>query len=227
LKKTPVKRLDILFYDKLIYIALLVPGEGLMKSILSLSVLAVFSSSFFCEAFGATLAKPGESTTIVRAETDEIPGKTATLSVTREGNGSLSWLDYVGFDGIPIKFSISELISNNVVINKATRLLDFKSMTVINGTDVTYIRLEPGFSNLNGGFGTLRFLSNGISNSYLNFRFKLSVHGETISLESIPDLTDPDSDKNKMSGEFNYLFMKRKTFWGQTIGLSEIQPSLK
>jgi hypothetical protein len=102
-----------------------------------------------------------------------------------------------------------------------------QTLSNINGTDVTYLNVEPDFNPSTGGHGVLKFLNNGVTNTYLNFRFIVILQGGKISLKADANLQDPSSDKNAYLDYFNYIYLKKKMFMGQMVGVASLLPSVK
>lgn len=175
----------------------------------ALSLLLTFS---FSKSFADEQAV--NQITLATVESDAFSG-TGKLSVTVDDAGIMSELVFLDLDGNLKKYSIDQLRHTPQVLSN------------IDGRDITYLSLDQDFNPGTGGHGTVRFLNSGLSDTYLNFRFILIVQGGKMSVVSQPNLKDPDSDRNSYSKAFNYLFLKKNTIFGQTVGVSEIIPSMK
>ncbi len=177
---------------------------------------SLYSADFMAELEQAILAAFA-SETVVTIETDVYTG-TAKLDILRATDGSLTGLSYAGPDGTTTAFQLDDLRNN------------FKVLKNLDGHDAVLLKVDPAFSAQKGGHAILRVLRNGISNEFKNFRVLVKVGAKIeakIEMVSDPDLNDPDSDKNAYSGPFNYVFMKKNTVFGMTIGIDEIVPQLR
>lgn len=152
--------------------------------------------------------------TLATVESDAFSG-TGSLSVSTDNSGTITELIFLDLDGNIKKYSVDLLRHTPQVLSN------------INGRDITYLSLDQDFNPGTGGHGTVRFLNSGLSNTYLNFRFVLIVQSGKMSVVSQPNRNDPDSDRNSFSSAFNYLFLKKNTIFGQTVGVSEIIPSMR
>lgn len=94
------------------------------------------------------------------------------------------------------------------------------------GHDVLFVTVESDFNAAKGGHANVRFLSNGMSGTYKNFRISIDV-GASIVLRSDPNSSDSDSDGNSYTSVFNQIFMARNAMFGKTVGIAKITPSLQ
>jgi hypothetical protein len=92
------------------------------------------------------------------------------------------------------------------------------------GHDVLLLSIESDFDPRAGGHANVRFLQNGASGTYKDFRVLIQVQGH-IAVSSDPNSDDPDSDNNEYTGVFNTLFLAKNTFFGITVGIDKVVPS--
>lgn len=148
----------------------------------------------------------------VSVTTDAYPG-TETMTINRDSSGLIESLVYVHVDGTSVTYNLAQLQTGPQLLK------------VYANHNVTYISAESDFSAAQGGHVNVRFMNNGITGSYKNFRVLMTVQGSQISLRSDPDPKDPQSDQNSYTGEFNRLFMQKFTFLGQLAGIAKVVPS--
>ncbi|MCM2278236.1 MAG: hypothetical protein NDJ89_09190 [Oligoflexia bacterium] len=153
-------------------------------------------------------------TRVVTVTTDAFPG-VSTLDVVRGEMDEFKGMIYRGNDGAVVELSLAQLRAKPQVIKR------------IDDHDVIYLGVEKDFEETRGGHANMRFLASGISGDYRNFRILLETQGQSLVLRSDPNFKDPESDRNSFTSVFNRLFLRKATFWGRTIGIEEVRPSLQ
>lgn len=148
---------------------------------------------------------------VLTIESDATPEATL-VSVGMDSSGNMTSLTSTASTGNVVTFSLEQL-------RQAPRV--FKTMS---GRDVVYFNIESDFNPRSGGHANLRFLQNGISGTYKNFRIHVIAQGQGISLVSEPNPRDPESDENRSTSGFNYLYMNKNTIWGRVIGIESVIP---
>lgn len=73
----------------------------------------------------------------------------------------------------------------------------------------------------------MRYLQNGMTGAYKNFRMLLDVQGSDIVLRGDSNPDDIDSDKNTYESIFNHLFLEKNYVFGKVVGLSKVVPSVR
>lgn len=158
------------------------------------------------------------ATTVASIETDAYAG-VANLEVTQDSLGLITGVIYRDVDGTATQLALAQLYQGPQVISE------------VNGTAVVLASVENDFEPGTGGYGNVRLLKDIMAKTYMNFRFSLSVIGtgaaKKLSLSSEPNLRDPESDRNPFRGPFNYIFLKSRTFLGQTVGIASVTPSFR
>jgi hypothetical protein len=146
--------------------------------------------------------------------TDAYIGSTYVISVDRADSGEVTELTYKRDSGAIAKFSV-EMLENapQVLLNDE-------------GRDIILLSLEKDFNARQGGHGIVRYLHNGATGNYKDFRILIDVQKDIV-MRSDPNSSDPDSDKNGYTGAFNHIFMKKRTVLGKTIGIDHFEPSEK
>lgn len=160
----------------------------------------------------SSIAHADATTRVVSVVTDAYAG-TEYLDVNRDASGAMTSMVYSPIGASPFTLSTQQLLSGPQLIKQ------------LNGHNITYLSLDSDFNENTGGHAELRFLSNGITGAYLNFRILIQLEGNTITLRSDPNSSDPNSDHNAYTSVFNHLFMAKKTLLGQDIGISQVEPS--
>lgn len=168
--------------------------------------LLILSASVSAVAFADT------QTTILTVETDAYEG-TSFIDIVRTDQGSIKAMVYRPFGHPTEILSLDQLKLPNVLKRVSDR-------------DIVLLSVEPAFSAEKGGYATIRFLNSGISGTYRNFRILIENQKEVI-LRSDPDRNDPETDDNSYTSVFNYLFLKKNTFFGKLIGIDEVEPSMR
>lgn len=158
------------------------------------------------------MAHADTTTRVVSVDTDAYSG-TEYLDVNRDATGVMTSMVYSPINATPFTLTTQQLLSGPQLIK------------TLNGHNITYLSLDSDFNENTGGHAELKFLSNGITGSYLNFRILIQLEGNTITLRSDPNPSDPSSDKNSYTSVFNHLFMAKKTLLGQDIGIQQVEPS--
>lgn len=146
-------------------------------------------------------------------ETDANPG-TTKLMVIRDG-ALLKGVYYEGHDGRTVTLSLEQMRQGPQVLKQSS------------GRDVILMSVERDFTAEKGGHANVRFLRNGISGTYKNFRVFLDIQGGKVVLRSDPNPRDPESDNNAYTSVFNYLYMKKNTVLGKTVGVEFVQPAMR
>jgi hypothetical protein len=90
---------------------------------------------------------------------------------------------------------------------------------------VVLLSLERDFNPAIGGHVKVRYLHNGATGDYKNFRILVSVEKDII-FRSDPSASDPDSDDNPYTSVFNHLYLQKKSIFGKTIGIEKVLPSI-
>lgn len=162
--------------------------------------------------FGMSVAAIADDTVqVVSVDTDAYAG-TEYLDVERGSSGELTGLVYRRIDGPPLAYTLDQLRQKPQLLKR------------MNGHDVTFLRLESDFSASNGGHANVRFLNDGVTGNYKNFRIGIEVQGMQLVLRSDPNPNDGDSDGNAYTSVFNHLFMKKRTFLGAMVGVDRVIP---
>ena len=147
--------------------------------------------------------------------TDAYPG-TYVISVERNSeNGEVTELTFKRDSGAVAHFPV--------------KLLESSPQSLLNEDgrdDVIYLSLEAGFNPLQGGHGIVRYLHNGATGNYKDFRILIDIQKDIV-MRSDPNPSDPDSDKNGYTGAFNHVFMKKRSVFGKIIGIDHFEPSEK
>lgn len=95
----------------------------------------------------------------------------------------------------------------------------------MSGHGVIFLSIEHDFIASKGGHAVVRYLNSGVGgDTFRNFRILIELNNQVV-LRSDPNPEDPESDHNTYSGQFNELFLKKRTFLGQTIGIAQVEPS--
>lgn len=152
--------------------------------------------------------------TVVAVTTDAFAG-TAYLHVGRTDAGEMTHIVYQSVEGKTLPYTLAQLRSG------------FQILKQMDGRNVILLAVEPDFNEFKGGHAVMRFLYSGASSEYRNFRILLEPAGDKIILRSDPNLKDVESDRNEYTSVFNHLFLKKNTFWGKTIGIKKINPSMQ
>lgn len=152
--------------------------------------------------------------TISAVETDAFPG-ISFLDIARDEQGTMTRLIYRPFQKPPVSYTLDQLRQNWQVLKE------------VDGYKVIYIGVEKDFDAVKGGHANVRYMQSGMSGSYRNFRILLEPQGTQLVLRSDPNFKDPESDRNRYTGTFNYVFMAKNTFFGKVIGISQVLPAMK
>ncbi len=173
-----------------------------MKIILAALVLMTVSS----------FAHADTTTRVVSVTTDAFAG-TEYLAVVRNSAGEMTGMIYTPIGASPLTLTTQQLLSGPQTIKQ------------LNGHNITYLSLDSDFNETSGGHAELRFLTNGITGAYLNFRILIQLEGSAIVLRSDPNSSDPASDHNAYTSVFNHIFMAKKMLFGEEIGVAQVEPS--
>jgi hypothetical protein len=149
--------------------------------------------------------------TDITITTDDSP-EISYLDVLRTDDGALKGISYRRQDGQIKTVLLSDL-------DKGDQLL--KTM---HGQQVVFLAKEDDLDPSKGGHVIVKFLFNGATGTYLDFRISLQVQKQVIFF-SDPDNQDPHSDHSTYTSVFNHLFMKKRTVLGQEIGIQDVVPS--
>jgi hypothetical protein len=137
------------------------------------------------------------------------------MEVVRDSSGSMIALNYFAAEGGVYTYSLAQLRQKPQVIKK------------MDGHEVILVGLEPGFVPNKGGHVKMRYLVNGLTGKYSNFRMALDAQGSTIVLRGEPNPKDPESDENPYTSVFNYIFFKKNVVLGKVVGIDEVKPGIK
>jgi len=162
----------------------------------------------------ATSAFADSRARAITITTDAFAGNFA-IDVTRASNGAVTSMIFIGPNN-----------PNGAVLSLKDLSQGPKLIFNSQGHDVIFLSLESDFNAQKGGHLDVRFLTNGITGNYKDFRVLVDVE-KSIILRSDPNSNDPESDDNSYTSVFNHLFMEKNTFFGQILGIGKIVPSLQ
>jgi hypothetical protein len=148
-----------------------------------------------------------------------------TISVATDEDSAISFLDILRTDDGALK-GISYRQANGQTKTVFVTDLDQgdQPLKMIENRAVIKLAKETDLDPSKGGHVIVKFLNDGATGAYLDFRILLQVQTKVIFF-SDPDNNDPHSDHNPYTSVFNHLMMKKRTVLGKEIGIKEVDPS--
>jgi hypothetical protein len=148
---------------------------------------------------------------VISVASDDFDG-IAYLDIVRTDDGALKALTYREDSGGTRTVLVSDLDQGD------------QALKIVDDRRVVLLAKEADLNPIKGGHVLVKFLYNGATNSYLDFRIQIQVQDKVIFF-SDPDCKDPHSDHNPYTSMFNHLFMKKREFLGKEIGIKDVEPS--
>jgi hypothetical protein len=148
---------------------------------------------------------------VISVATDDSSG-TSFLDIVRTDEGTLKALSYRGQDGAIRTVLITDLDQGD------------QPLKIVGNRKVIMLSKEADLNPAKGGHVLVKFLYNGATNCYLDFRIQIQVQDKVIFF-SDPDSNDPHTDHNPYTALFNHLFMKKRMVLGKEIGIKDVEPS--
>jgi hypothetical protein len=148
---------------------------------------------------------------LISVASDDFDG-TAYLDIVRTDDGALKALTYREGSSETHTVLITDLDQGD------------QPLKIVNNRKVILLSKEADLNAAKGGHVLVKFLYNGATNYYLDFRIQVQVQDKVIFF-SDPDCNDPHSDHNPYTSMFNHLFMKKREILGKEIGIKDVEPS--
>ena len=148
---------------------------------------------------------------VISVVTDDAPD-TSYLDIIRTDEGALKGISYRQQSGKIKTVFVADLEQGA------------QPLKTIGDHNVIMLAKEADLDPYKGGHVIVKFLYDGATNAYLDFRINVEVQ-KKILFFSDPNDNDPRSDHNPYTSIFNHLMMKKRTILGKEIGIKEVIPS--
>lgn len=178
-------------------------GMQVSRSLLVLFLLCAFLPTF------AHADMPPEA--VISVASDDFDG-TASLDIVRTDEGALKALSYRENNGDTRTVLVTDLDQGD------------QALKIVDNRKVIMLSKEADLNAAKGGHVLVKFLYNGATNCYLDFRIQIQVQDKVIFF-SDPNSNDPHTDHNPYTSMFNHLFMKKREILGKEIGIKDVEPS--
>lgn len=152
---------------------------------------------------------------ILTVDSDATRGGVSSFEVIRDASGAMTALNFLDHEGTALTYTLSQLRQKPQLLKK------------IDHYEIILVSVEKDFSPTKGGHANMRFLQNGMTSTYKNFRMLLDVQGNDIVLRGESNLEDIESDRNSYDSVFNHIFLEKNSVFGKIVGINKVVPSVR